>query len=120
VERAVTAAAQNDEVLFAVRPQLASPNHVVDLELIAPAALLTLPAIPLQEFICRTASFDCKPIIFLIAPIRNMDFSRAQITMHSGGKTVEVQYAGLTSRKQTPVACGPKTFLLGLLGGLRR
>ena len=55
VERGVTTAAQNDEVLFAVRPQLASPNYVMDLELIAPAAVLAFPAIPLQDFQLKLA-----------------------------------------------------------------
>jgi hypothetical protein len=50
VERAVTAAAQDDEIFFAVRPQLASPYYVMDLELIAPAAVLAFPAVPLQDF----------------------------------------------------------------------
>jgi hypothetical protein len=49
VERAVTAVAQDDEVLFANRPQLAPPDKVVDLELIPPAALLALPAITLKN-----------------------------------------------------------------------
>jgi hypothetical protein len=49
VEGAVTAAAEHDEIFFAVRPQLASPYYVVDLELIAPATVLAFPAVPLQD-----------------------------------------------------------------------
>jgi hypothetical protein len=40
MEGVMTPAAAHDEIFFAVRPQLASPNHVVDLELIAPATVL--------------------------------------------------------------------------------
>ena len=46
----MTAAAEHDEIFFAVRPQLASENNVVDLQLIAPAAVLAFPAIPLDDF----------------------------------------------------------------------
>ena len=49
VEPVMTPAAEQDEIFFAVRPQLASPNHVVDLELIAPATVLAFPAVPLQD-----------------------------------------------------------------------
>jgi hypothetical protein len=49
VEGAVTAAAQGDEVLLAICARLAPPDHVVDLELIASAATLAFPAIPLQD-----------------------------------------------------------------------
>jgi hypothetical protein len=50
VEPVMTTAAEHDEIFFPVRPQLASPNYVMDLELIAPATALALPAIPLQNF----------------------------------------------------------------------
>jgi hypothetical protein len=49
VEPVMTPAAQHDEVFFAVRPQLASPNYGMDLELIAPAAVLAFLTIPLQN-----------------------------------------------------------------------
>jgi hypothetical protein len=49
MDGAVTAAAEHDEIFFAVRPQLASPNYVMDLELITPATVLAFPAIPLQD-----------------------------------------------------------------------
>jgi hypothetical protein len=49
MQGAVTVAAQNDEVLFAICSRLASADHVMELQLIAPAALLTLPAIPLEN-----------------------------------------------------------------------
>ena len=45
----MTAAAQDDEIFFAVHPQLASPYYVMDLELIAPATVLAFPAIPLEN-----------------------------------------------------------------------
>lgn len=50
VEPVMTPAAEHDEIFFAVRPQLASPNYVMDLELIAPAAVLTFPTVPLEDF----------------------------------------------------------------------
>jgi hypothetical protein len=50
VEPVMTPAAEHDEIFFAVRPQLASPNYVVDLQLLAPAAVLAFPAVPLQDF----------------------------------------------------------------------
>jgi hypothetical protein len=49
VEPVMTPAAEHDEIFFAVRPQPASPNYVMDLELIAPAAVLAFPAVPLQD-----------------------------------------------------------------------
>jgi hypothetical protein len=36
----MTPAAEHEEIFFAVRPQLASPYYVMDLELIAPATVL--------------------------------------------------------------------------------
>jgi hypothetical protein len=59
VERAVTAAAQDDEVLFAIRPQLAPPDKVVDLELISATALLTSPAITLKDLEAESAVLLC-------------------------------------------------------------
>ena len=44
----MTAAAQDDEIFFAVRTQLAPPDHVVDLESIAPATVLAFPAVPVS------------------------------------------------------------------------
>jgi len=62
VERAVTAAAQDDEVSFAIGSRLAPADHVVDLELIAPAATLAFPAIPLENFQLELAvSFEVEP-----------------------------------------------------------
>jgi len=49
VERAVTGAAQDDEVPFAICARLAPADHVMDLELIAPATVLAFPAVPLQD-----------------------------------------------------------------------
>jgi hypothetical protein len=63
----VTAAAQDDEVLFAIRPQLAPPDKVVDLELISATALLTSPAITLQDFqlqLAVTLGVEPKPPSF--------------------------------------------------------
>jgi len=55
VERAVTAVTQDEEIFVAVRPQLASPYYVVDLELMAPAAVLAFPAVPLEDFPLKLA-----------------------------------------------------------------
>jgi hypothetical protein len=46
----MTVATEDYEVLFAIRSRLTFPNDVMNLELVAPAAQLTLPAIPLQDF----------------------------------------------------------------------
>ncbi len=46
----MTRAAEHEEIFFAVRPQLASSNYVMDLQLIAPARVLAFPAIPLEDF----------------------------------------------------------------------
>src|SRR5450759_2767262 len=67
MEGAVTTAAQDNEIFFAVRPQLASPNYVMDLELIAPATVLAFPAVPLQDFhlqLAVTTVFEPKPTSF--------------------------------------------------------
>ena len=67
VEPVMTPAAEHDEIFFAVRPQLASPNYVVDLELIAPAAVLAFPAIPLEDFhlqLAVTLGVEPKPTSF--------------------------------------------------------
>jgi hypothetical protein len=45
----MTLATKHDEILLAIRSRLASANDVMDLELISPAALLALPAIPLKN-----------------------------------------------------------------------
>jgi len=50
MKQAMTPAAEHDEIFFAVRPQLASPHYVVDLQSIAPAAVLAFPAVPLEDF----------------------------------------------------------------------
>jgi hypothetical protein len=55
VEPVMTPAAEHDEIFSAVRPQLASPNYVMDLELIAQAAVLAFPAVPLQDFLLQMA-----------------------------------------------------------------
>jgi hypothetical protein len=63
----VTAAAQDDEVLFAICARLAPADHVVDLEPIAPAAVLAFPAIPLQDFqlqLAVTLGVEPKPPSF--------------------------------------------------------
>jgi hypothetical protein len=68
VEPVMTPAAEHDEIFFAVRPQLASPNYVMDLELIAPATVLAFPAIPLQDFqlqLAVTLGVEPKPPSFL-------------------------------------------------------
>jgi hypothetical protein len=67
VEPVMTPAAEHDEVPFAVRPQLASPNYVMDLELIAPATVLVFPAIPHQDFqleLAVTLGVEPKPPSF--------------------------------------------------------
>jgi hypothetical protein len=61
----MTPAAEHDEIFFAVRPQLASPDHVMDLELIAPATMLAFPAIALQNFhlqLAVTTVFEPKSV----------------------------------------------------------
>jgi hypothetical protein len=47
----MTVATEDNEVFFAICPRLAPPDHVVDLELIAPAAVLAFPAVPLQDML---------------------------------------------------------------------
>ncbi len=42
-------AAEDDQILFGVRSGLASSDHVVDLQLIAPAAVLASPAVALEN-----------------------------------------------------------------------
>ncbi len=42
-------AAEHDEILLAVRAGLASSNHVVNLELIAPTTVLASPAVTFQD-----------------------------------------------------------------------
>jgi len=67
VEPVMTPAAEHDEIFFPVRPQLASPNYVMDLELIAPATVLAFPAVPLQDFhlqLAVTTVFEPKPRSF--------------------------------------------------------
>jgi hypothetical protein len=49
VERAVTAAAQDDEVLIAICARLAPPDEVVDLELIARATTLAFPTVSPEQ-----------------------------------------------------------------------
>jgi len=49
VEPVMTSAAERHEIFFAFRLQLASRDNVMDLELIAPAAVLASPAIALQD-----------------------------------------------------------------------
>ena len=51
VEPVMAPAAEHDEVPFAICARLAPPDHVVDLELIAPAAVLAFPAVPLQDML---------------------------------------------------------------------
>jgi hypothetical protein len=63
----VTPAAENDQVLFAIATRLAPPDHVMDLELIAPAAALASPAIPLEDFhfqLAVTPGVEPKPPSF--------------------------------------------------------
>src|SRR5438067_13078008 len=50
MNRTMTLAAEDNQIVFTICSQLASPNHVVDLELIAPATMLATPAIPPQDF----------------------------------------------------------------------
>jgi hypothetical protein len=58
----MTPAAEHDEIFFAVRPQPASPNYVMDLESIAPAAVLAFPTVPLENFQLELAvSFEIEP-----------------------------------------------------------
>ena len=59
VEPVMTPAAEHDEILFA-RPQLASPYYVMDLELIAPAAVLTLPVVPLENLPAQFLVVRCR------------------------------------------------------------
>ena len=46
---AMTVAAEDNQVLFAVGPHLAPADQVMDLELITPATVLAFPAIALQD-----------------------------------------------------------------------
>jgi hypothetical protein len=67
VERVVTLSAENNQVLLAICSQLASPNYVMDLELIAPATVLAFPAVPLQDFhlqLAVTLGVEPKPPSF--------------------------------------------------------
>jgi hypothetical protein len=50
VECAVAVAAEDNEVFFAVFSCLAPADHVMNLQLFAPATLLAMPTIPLQDF----------------------------------------------------------------------
>jgi hypothetical protein len=70
-EPVITPAAEHDEGFFAVRLQLASPNYVVDLELIAPARVLASPADRLQDFLRQlaiTLGGEPKPPSFSATP----------------------------------------------------
>jgi hypothetical protein len=63
----VAVGAQSDQIALGVIAQLASPNYVMDLELIAPATVLAFPAIPLQDFhlqLAVTTVFEPKPRSF--------------------------------------------------------
>ena len=51
----MTIAAEDNQILFAVRTGLASSDHVVDLELIAPATVLTAPSVALENAILERA-----------------------------------------------------------------
>jgi len=51
----VTAAAEDDEVLFAICSRLAPANNVMDLELVSSATLLALPFIPFQDLATQVA-----------------------------------------------------------------
>jgi hypothetical protein len=55
VEPVMTPAAEHDEIFFAVRPRVASPDDVMDVELVSPPAVLALPAVPLQDFHLKLA-----------------------------------------------------------------
>jgi hypothetical protein len=53
---------QGNQVLLAIRSQLAPQNKMMDLQLIAPAAGLAFPAIPLQDFQLQlTVTFGVEP-----------------------------------------------------------
>jgi hypothetical protein len=54
---AVALATQHHQVLLSICSRLTSVHDVVDLELIAPAAMLAFPAIPLQDFDLQLAVF---------------------------------------------------------------
>ena len=67
VEPVMAPAAEHDEIFFAVRPQPASPYYVMDLQLIAPATVLTLPGIPLENLhlqLAVTLGVEPKPPSF--------------------------------------------------------
>jgi hypothetical protein len=49
MNRAMALTTKHDEVRFAIRSRVASPNDVMDLELISPAALLALPPVPFKD-----------------------------------------------------------------------
>ena len=49
MNRAMALATKHDKILLSICSQVASANDVMDLELIAPAAVLALPAIPLKN-----------------------------------------------------------------------
>jgi hypothetical protein len=51
----VTAAAEDDEVLFAICSRLAPPNYVMNLQLVCSATVLTLPSIPFQDLATQVA-----------------------------------------------------------------
>jgi hypothetical protein len=55
---AVALAAQHHQVLLSIGSRLTSVHDVVDLELIAPAATLAFPAVPLQDFDLQLAVFQ--------------------------------------------------------------
>ena len=50
VQCSVAVRAQGDQIALGVISRLAPPDHVVDLQLIAPAAVLAFPTVPLENF----------------------------------------------------------------------
>lgn len=119
VERAVAAAALNDEVFFAVRPQLASPDKVVDLELIAPAATLAFPVVP-QDFQLQLAEklgVEPKPPPFSkIASHADRQMSRKNCSWcaaerNASGPLAIVDEASNVMTSSYPSACGSRPLL---------
>ncbi len=50
VQRAMTATAEHDQVIFRILSRVTSANDVMYLQLVSTAASLALPAIPLENF----------------------------------------------------------------------
>ena len=64
VQCSVAVRAQGDQIALGVISRLAPPDQVVDLQLVAPAAVLAFPAIPLEDFhlqLAVTLGVETKP-----------------------------------------------------------